>query len=101
MARQYFKEWREYRHLSQVRAASRVGLDQGTLSKIERGVRRYNQDLLEAMAHAYRCEPADLLMRNPLDRNAVWSITDQLLKADPITQDRAIRIVKELLKKTG
>ena len=99
--RTFLKEWREYRNLTQEKAAERIGVEQPTLSRIERGVSPYSQDFLEQAAFAYMCEPADLLMRNPLDDDAVWSIADNLRKASPADQERAAAIIDALLKKTG
>ena len=96
--RTFLKEWRLKNHLTQAQAGDRLGMDQSSLSRIERGVVPYDQDFLEAAAYAYNCTPADLLMRNPLDKNAVWSITDNLLKATPEERARAIAVVDALLK---
>lgn len=99
--RTFFKEWRTFRGLTQAQAAERLDIEQATLSRIERGIIGYTQDFLERAAFAYLCEPADLLMRNPLDDDAVWSITDNLKKATPADQLRAAAIIDALLKKTG
>lgn len=56
----FIKQWRKHRKLSQERLAERVGVTHGTLSKIERGLRPYNQRLLEALAQELNCSPADL-----------------------------------------
>jgi transcriptional regulator with XRE-family HTH domain len=42
-----------------------IELDHSQLSRIERGESPYNQDNLEAFAVVLRCEPADLIMRDP------------------------------------
>lgn len=97
--RTFLREWRDYRNLTQEQAAERLDIDQSTLSRIERGVIPYDQDFLEKAAYAYLCEPADLLIRNPLRDDAVWSITDNLRKADPIEQERAARVISEMLRK--
>jgi hypothetical protein len=52
------------------------------------------------IAHSLLCEPADLIMRNPLDKSAPWSIMDQMKKADPETRARIAAVV-EALSKTG
>lgn len=99
--RTFLREWRIFRTLTQEQAAERIGVDQSTLSRIERGVTPWDEDFLEAAAYAYVCEPVDLLIRNPLDDDAVWSITDNLRKATPADQERAAAIIDALLKKTG
>jgi transcriptional regulator with XRE-family HTH domain len=100
-ARTFLREWREHRNLTQEKAAERIGIEQATLSRIERGVIQYTQDFLEKAAYAYMCDPADLLMRNPLDDDAVWSIADNLRRASPEDQVRAAAVIDALLKRTG
>lgn len=97
----FLKEWREHRQLTQAQAAERLQIDQSTLSRIERGDIPYNQDFLESAAFAYRCEPADLIMRNPLDKDAVWSITDNLRTASPDVQAQIRAVVEALVTKAG
>lgn len=72
----FLKEWRKYRGLSQEKLAARVGIHKGDISNYEKGKRRYNQDLLEALADALECEPADLIMRDPTQPEALWSLWD-------------------------
>jgi transcriptional regulator with XRE-family HTH domain len=100
LQRTFLKEWREYRNLSQEAAASRMNISRTLLSKIENAKSPYTQQFLENAAEAYSCEVPDLIIRNPLDRDAVWSIQDQLKKASP-EQRRQIFAVVETLLKTG
>src|SRR5271166_3357427 len=66
----FIREWRSFRHLTQEQLAERVNMSPGNLSLIERGLQNYTQDTLESLAEALQCDPADLLMRNPLDGEA-------------------------------
>ena len=100
LRRTFLRHWREYRNLSQEAAADRIGVDRSLLSKIENQRAPYNQAFLEAAAMAYMCEPADLLIRNPKDKNAVWSLMDALRSAPEPTQ-KQIQAVIETLMKTG
>ena len=61
----YFREWREYRGLTQDQLAERMETNKGAISKIENGHSTYNQSSLEAWALALQCEPADLITRDP------------------------------------
>lgn len=99
--RTFLREWREHRTLTQEQAAERLDIDQSTLSRIERGVTPYDQDFLEKAAFSYQCEPQDLIMRNPLNPDAVWSITDNLKRATPAERDQAAAIIAALLRKHG
>ena len=44
--RTFLKEWREYRNLTP-KAAERIGVEQPTLSRLERGISPYSQDFLK------------------------------------------------------
>lgn len=98
--RHFLKEWRKHCNLTQEVAADRIGITQGVLSRIERGEVPYDQDFLETAAEAYGTSSASLIMRNP-EIDGIWSIQDQLEKADPIKQAEIIEVVKVLLARTG
>ena len=76
--RHFIKEWRKHRGLTQEQLAERTGFSPGTISQLETGRINYVQSTLEQIAEALQCEPGDLLMRNPLDTDAVWSIWEGL-----------------------
>lgn len=61
----FLAEWRKHRGLSQQALADAMGTSKGYISELERGVRRYNQDLLESAAKALDCSPGDLLSVDP------------------------------------
>jgi transcriptional regulator with XRE-family HTH domain len=95
--RQFIREWRKHRGLTQEQLADRMGITRGYVSQVEKGVRRYDQFFLEAAADAMNCEPADLIMRDPAN-DAIWSIWDQI----PATQrEQAVRVLQTFAKKTG
>lgn len=100
LRRTFLRHWRDYRNLTQEQAADRIGITQSQLSRIERGEYPYNQAFLEAAAMAYMCEPSDLLVRNPLDKSAVWSLIDAVRRAPAETQ-KTIQAVVESIIKTG
>lgn len=76
--RHYLAEWRKFRGLTQERAADRIGKTQAALSRYERGLTPYDQDILELLAEAYQTDPGSLLMRNPMVKDAPWSIENKL-----------------------
>lgn len=94
----FLRQWREHRNLSQDDAAERIGIDRSLLSKVENGKAPYNQAFLEAAAYAYRCDVADLLMRNPLDKSAPWALIDVVREAPPALQKQIFTVVESLLK---
>lgn len=93
--RTFIREWRKYRGLTLERLGARVGLTHGALSKIERGLRHYNQLQLEALADALNTDPASLLMRNPLDPDGIWTVWDQI---PPTERARAIEVLRALTR---
>lgn len=99
MAKQphYIKEWRKFRGYTQEQLAERIGIARSYLTKIEKGSRRYDQPFLEAAAQALRCEPADLIVRDPSDPEGLWSIWDQLTGAERV---QAVEVIKAI-KRTG
>lgn len=99
--RTFLRQWREHAGLTQEQASDRIGITQGQLSRIERGDTPYNQDFLERAADAYRCDPADLLMRDPTQKDAMWSIVDQLKVATPEQREDVRRVADALIRKSG
>ena len=97
----FFKEWREYRGLTQEQAAERLEVGQTSISRLERGLIPYSQDFLEKAAFAYMCEPQDLLMRDPTKEDSAWSLMDSLRAASPEEHEQIRRIVDALIKKAS
>lgn len=105
LQRPFIAEWREFRNnLSQEALVARVedllgtSFSTATLSRIENARKPYSQRQLEAIAVALGCTPADLLIRNPLVPDALWTVHDNLQKATPAQKESAARIVDALLK---
>lgn len=63
--RHFIRQWRIHRGLTLEQLAERVGVTHGALSQLERGLVNYTQPMLESLAFALQCEPADLIMRDP------------------------------------
>lgn len=77
----FLRQWRDHKGLSQEEAAERAEIDRTTLSKIERGLVPYNQDLLERLALAYGCDASDLISVNPVAWDGPKLVYDALKKA--------------------
>lgn len=80
--RTFIKEWREYRQLTQDALAERLKTSKASISRIEGGTQAYTQDFLEACADALRIDPASLIMRDPTDEGAMWSLWNQAEEAE-------------------
>ena len=93
----YIREWRKHRGLTQEQLAERIGIARSYLTKIERGSRRYDQPLLEAAAEALRCEPGDIIMRDPTAADSIWSVWETL---PPAQRLQAVAVIKAL-RSTG
>jgi transcriptional regulator with XRE-family HTH domain len=96
----FIREWRKYRNdMTQEVLAERVAewlgtsFTPATLSRIENRKSPYNQRQLDALADALNCGPADLIIRNPLDTEAPWSIWERL---NAPQRRQAIRLLKAL-----
>lgn len=71
-----------------------VGLSAPGISQLETGKQGFSDSTLEAFAVALSCSPGDLLMRNPLDEGAPWSIWDKIKEED---KPRALDVLKAFI----
>lgn len=75
--------------------AERIGITHASLSRIERGLQPYNQNLLELLAAELKTNPASLLMRDPDDQEGMfWSIWD---RAKPAERLLILKLAKTIL----
>jgi transcriptional regulator with XRE-family HTH domain len=96
--RTFIREWRKYRELTLEQLADRLEMTASHFSMLERGQRGYTQETLEAIAGALRTDAASLLMRNPMDDEAIWSIWDDAKTAD---RQKIVAIARTITGKTG
>lgn len=96
--RHYIRQWRLHRGLTLEQLAERVGVTHGALSQLERGLINYTQPMLENLAFALQCEPADLIMRDP--ESETWTIFDSVRDLPEVDQ-RRIAAVIDAMRKTG
>jgi plasmid maintenance system antidote protein VapI len=93
--RTFIREWRKHRGLTLEKVADRLDMTPGHISMLERGQRGYTQETLEALASALQTDVASLLMRNPSDPDAIWSIWDQ---AKPAQRRQIVAIMTTVVK---
>lgn len=72
--RTFIRQWRVHRGLTLEQLADRLDMTASALSMLERGQRGYAQETLEQIAYSLQTDPASLLMRDPSDPEAIWSI---------------------------
>lgn len=56
----FLREWREHLGMTLDQVADAIGSNKGDVSKIERGVKRYNEDHLVKFADAFSVHPFQL-----------------------------------------
>lgn len=98
----FIRQWRKHRGLTVVQLADRVrtineALDttHASISRIERGLQPYSQEVLEAIAEALLTTTANLLMRDPTDPDGIWSVWDQAKQGE---RRQIVEVAKTLLK---
>jgi transcriptional regulator with XRE-family HTH domain len=92
----HIREWRKHRGLTLEKVADRLDMTPGHISMLERGQRGYTQETLEAVAAALQTDVASLLMRDPTDPEAIWTVWDQAKPA----QRRQLLIIAQALVRT-
>lgn len=95
--RWYLRQWRKHRGYTQERLAEMTGMSKPYVSQLETGSRQYTQELLEVLAEALRCDPVDLIIRDPSDPEGMWSVWDGL---SPPQRTQVVEIAKTI-KRTG
>lgn len=100
MARQktFLREWRKHRGKTLEAVAEQLNMSHGQLSRIERAVQPYNQELLEALADLYMCDVVDLLIRDPSNKNAMWTLWEH---ASPAQREQIVAVADALLKQAS
>lgn len=91
----FIRKWRKFRGYTLEKVAEMTEKSVSTISQIETFKQPYTQETLELIAEALQCEPADLLMRDPTDTAAIWSLWE---RAKPRERKQIINIVESLLE---
>lgn len=95
----YIRQWRNHRNLTLDQVSERllhlhdIRITKTSLSRIELGKQPYSQPILEALADVLETDPASLLMRDPSQSEAVWSIWDRI---EIPKRNDALRILEAL-----
>ncbi|MFO1014434.1 MAG: helix-turn-helix transcriptional regulator [Caulobacteraceae bacterium] len=90
----YLRQWRKHRGYSLERLAEMIGTSKGYLSDLERGNRRYNQELLELLAEALSTQPSNLINVDPSQgEDTVYSIWETLT---PVQRRQALAVIKAI-----
>lgn len=95
----FFRAWRKYRGLTIEQLADRVEMSVSSISQLERGLQGFSDKTLLALADALRCEPGDLLSRDPRLDGAVVDLM-RLIKQKDAAQT-VIAFLNQLPDRTG
>ena len=98
---QFFKAWRKHRGLTQEQAAAACNLARAYLSELETGRKRHNEDILIALAHAYDCEPWQLLGQDPGDAESSGNVIDIWEHIPASRRKQALAVLKTFTDKNS
>jgi transcriptional regulator with XRE-family HTH domain len=91
--RQFLKQWRESRGLTQQQLAERLETGKDQISRWESGKRGMTAEVIEALSDALQIEPGDIF------RDPAMPSADQLLRnATPEQRQQALSVIEALLK---
>jgi transcriptional regulator with XRE-family HTH domain len=94
----FLRQWRKHRDKTLEAVSDHLHMSHSQLSRIERGEQPYNQELLEALADLYMCDVVDLLIRDPSQNEAIWTLWQ---KAKPGERRQIEAIADALLKQAS
>lgn len=94
----FFRQWREKAKLTQADVQERLGWSQSKMSRLESGESPYDQDALEMMAELYGCLTAELLLVDPNDEDAFFSLLAKATRATKPVQDQIASYLKFTLR---
>ena len=94
----YIRQWRVAKGMSLEALADGVPMDKGNLSKVERGLLPYNQEMLERLADVLGTDPGNLINRDPTKDGKVIDMVQRLNGAD---LERAAAILEAAFGRTG
>ncbi len=97
--RQFFRQWRQYRHMTLEQAGAAAGMTAGNLSAMERGDQGYTPAGLQALADVYKTSPGWLLEVNPLEEGD--GLVSMLGSANDTERGMIAEIAKTIIGKTG
>lgn len=94
----YIRQWRTLKDMSLEALADRVPMDKGNLSKVERGLLPYNQEMLERIGDVLGTDPGNLINRDPTKDGKVIDLVQRLTSSE---LERAAAILEAAFGRTG
>jgi transcriptional regulator with XRE-family HTH domain len=79
--RHFIAEWRRHRQFSQAALGAELGISKASVSRIERCIQPYTQDILEGVADVLDTEPGTLLSCKPEESDTLFSVWERIPKS--------------------
>lgn len=86
--RHFLKEWRRLKKFTTAEMAEALLVERTTYERMEKGQTPYSQDHIENAAIKLGCTPGEVLLRNPNEHTAFWTLYDAIKNAPPAVQQR-------------
>jgi transcriptional regulator with XRE-family HTH domain len=91
----YIRQWRQEKGLSLEQVAGSVPMDKGNLSRVERGLLPYNQEMLERLGEVLGTDPGNLINRDPTKEGKVIDLVQRLSENE---LEQAERVLSAMFK---
>lgn len=91
--RNYVREWRKHRKLTQEKLAELTGYTASSISQLETGAQGYGEDTLVRLSEVLGCQPGDLLTGPP----AEVALLSDLREIDPTRRAEVIEALNDML----
>lgn len=91
--RNYVRQWRKFRKLTQEQLAERTGYTPSSISQLETGAQGYEEATLVRLADALGCKPGDLISGPPGE----IAFLHDLRELEPAQRDEVIGLLNDTL----
>lgn len=91
----YIRQWRQEKGFSLEHVALNVPMDKGNLSKVERGLLPYNQEMLERLGEILGTDAGNLISRDPTKEGKVIDLVQRLSENE---LEQAERVLSAMFK---
>lgn len=91
--RNFVREWRKHRKLTQEQLAGMTGYTPSSISQLETGAQGYEEATLVKLAEALQCKPGDLISGPPGE----IAFIQELRELDPAQRDEVIGMLNDVL----
>ncbi len=91
--RNFVREWRKHRKLTQEKLAEMTGYTPSSISQLETGAQGYEEATLVRLSEALQCKPGDLISGPP----AEVALLQELRELDPAQRDGVIAALNDML----